>query len=135
LAEFSRIRLPALVSQGVGTVPIRFRPFSLVPIPYSLILGPLLLVGWLFLTDPGPLRPEAHKLAGILLLTLVWWLTEPIPIPATALLAVALSYMLGAVPAAERGREGLRTVLAPFADPSVFFLMGGMFIGRAMSRH
>ena len=28
-----------------------------------------------------------------------------------------------------------RTVLAPFADPSVFFLLGGLFIGRAMSRH
>ena len=31
--------------------------------------------------------------------------------------------------------EGVRSALAPFGDPSVFFLMGGMFIGRAMSRH
>ena len=26
-------------------------------------------------------------------------------------------------------------MLEPFADPSVYFLLGGMFIGRAMTRH
>jgi sodium-dependent dicarboxylate transporter 2/3/5 len=101
----------------------------------GLILGPLAMVGWLALTDRGGLTAEAHTLAGILLLTLVWWLTEPIPIPATGLLAVALCVILGAVPAAERAKDGIRPTLAPFADPSVFFLMGGMFIGRAMTRH
>jgi sodium-dependent dicarboxylate transporter 2/3/5 len=99
-----------------------------------LLLGPLVLVGWIYLVDVG-LPPEAHKLAGILLLTLIWWVTEPIPIAATGLLGVALCVVLGAIPPAERGREGLRLVFAPFADPSVFFLMGGMFIGRAMTRH
>src|SRR5262245_16039485 len=96
-------------------------------LPYDragLVLGPLLLIGWLTLADRGGLTPEAHTLAGILLLTLVWWLTEPIPLPATGLLAVALCVILGAVPAAERAREGVRPALAPFADPSVFFLMG-----------
>jgi solute carrier family 13 (sodium-dependent dicarboxylate transporter), member 2/3/5 len=105
------------------------------PAHVGFVLGPILLVGWMVFTEPGVLRPEAHTLAGILLLTLVWWLTEPIPLAATGLLAVALCIILGAVPAAERGRDGVRAVLAPFADPSVFFLMGGMFIGRAMSRH
>src|SRR5438128_12058225 len=99
-----------------------------------LLVGPIALVGWLFLVDVG-LPPEAHRLAGILLLTLIWWVAEPIPIPATGLLGVALCVILGATPPAERGRDGLRLVFAPFADPSVFFLMGGMFIGRAMTRH
>src|SRR5207245_6374026 len=99
-----------------------------------LLLGPIVLVGWLFLVDVG-LSPEAHRLAGILLFTLIWWVAEPIPIAATGLLGVALCVILGAVPPAERGRDGLRLVFAPFADPSVFFLMGGMFIGRAMTRH
>jgi sodium-dependent dicarboxylate transporter 2/3/5 len=99
-----------------------------------LLLGPLILVGWIYFVEVG-LPPEAHKLAGILLATLVWWVTEPIPIAATGLLGVALCVILGAIPAAERGRDGLRLLFAPFADPSVFFLMGGMFIGRAMTRH
>ena len=55
--------------------------------------SPLLLIGWILWVDVG-LSPEAHRLAGILLLTLVWWLTEPIPIPATGLLAVALCVVL-----------------------------------------
>src|SRR5437588_9999221 len=136
-----------------ATIPLRTMPGTAVSPPVAeargktrwwqalpldragLILGPLLMLGWLTLTDRGGLTPEAHTLAGILLLTLVWWLTEPIPIPATGLLAVALCVVLGAVPAAERASEGIRPALAPFADPSVFFLMGGMFIGRAMTRH
>src|SRR5262249_8795663 len=98
-------------------------------------LGPLLAAGWFALADPAALSPEAYRLAGILLLTLVWWVTEPIPIPATGLLAVVLCVILGAVPADERGREGVRAVLAPFADPSVSSLVAGLFTGRAMSRH
>src|SRR5438552_1764033 len=99
-----------------------------------LLVGPVVLVGWLFLVDVG-LPPEAHRLAGILLMTLIWWVAEPMPIAATGLLGVALCVILDALPPAERGRDGLRLVFAPFADPSVFFLMGGMFIGRAMTRH
>jgi sodium-dependent dicarboxylate transporter 2/3/5 len=50
-------------------------------------------------------------------------------------LGVALCVILGAIPHAERNKDGLRLVFAAFGDPSVFFLMGGMFIGRAMTRH
>ena len=58
------------------------------------VLGPMLLIGWLTLTEPGSLTPEAHRLAGIMLLTIVWWITEPIPIFATGLLAIALCVVL-----------------------------------------
>lgn len=99
------------------------------------VLGPVLLVGWLTLTDRGSLTPEAHRLAGIMLLTIVWWITEPIPIFATGLLAVALCVVLRAVPSDKGNAEALRAALAPLADPAVFFLMGGLFLGRAMTRH
>jgi solute carrier family 13 (sodium-dependent dicarboxylate transporter), member 2/3/5 len=97
------------------------------------VLGPLALIAWFLFTTPGALRPEAHRLAGILLLTFIWWVTEPIPIAATGLLAVVLCVVLGV--ASDSGRDATRAVLAPFADPSVFFLLGGLFIGRAMMRH
>jgi sodium-dependent dicarboxylate transporter 2/3/5 len=93
------------------------------------------MLGWFALADPGSLRPEAFRLAGILLLTLVWWVTEPVPLAATGLLAVVLCVVLGVVPADERAKDGVRTVLAPFADPTVFFLFGGLLIGRAMTKH
>jgi sodium-dependent dicarboxylate transporter 2/3/5 len=100
----------------------------------GLVLGPLVLAIWL-LTPQGSLTPEAHRLAGIMLLTIIWWVTEPIPIPATGLAAVVLCVFLQAVPAESGKLDAARTVLAPFADPSVFFLLGGVYIGRAMTRH
>ena len=99
------------------------------------VLGPVLMVGWLTLTEPGSLTPEAHRLAGIMLLTILWWITEPIPIFATGLLAIALCVVLQAVPTDKGKVEAVRTALAPLADPAVFFLMGGLFLGRAMTRH
>jgi len=94
------------------------------------------MLGWIWLVHPGSLTPEAHRLAGIMILTIVWWITEPIPIAVTGILAVCLAVVLQAVPADSTGRvDAARTVLAPFADPSVFFLLGGLFIGRAMTRH
>ncbi|HEY5314641.1 MAG TPA: DASS family sodium-coupled anion symporter [Pirellulales bacterium] len=103
----------------------------------GLILGPAVLIGWLALVPAGSLTPEAHRLSGIMLLTIIWWITEPIPIPATGLLAVSLAVILGAVPATGTGGgfQPARIVLEPFADPSVYFLLGGMFIGRGMTRH
>jgi len=102
----------------------------------GLVLGPAVMVGWIMWVDPGSLSPEAHRLAGIMLLTIIWWLTEPIPIPATALAAVVLCIFLQVVPAPATGElDTAREVLAPFALPTVFFLFGGLFIGRAMTRH
>jgi sodium-dependent dicarboxylate transporter 2/3/5 len=102
----------------------------------GLILGPTILISWLTLTTPEQfgLAPEAHRLAGVMMLTILWWLTEPIPIPGTAILAVCMSVFLGAVPI-EAGKKPAEIALGPFADPSAYFLVGGMFIGQAMQRH
>ena len=58
-------------------------------------LGPLVfLLVWLL-----PLRsldPAAHRLAAIASLVVGWWVTEPIPIPATALIGPALMVATGA---------------------------------------
>jgi sodium-dependent dicarboxylate transporter 2/3/5 len=95
------------------------------------------MAAWLALGNSSSLTPEAHRLAGVLLLTIIWWITEPIPIPATGLLGVALAVIVGGVPIPKgsSGFESARIALAPFGNPITFFLLGGMFIGRAMSRH
>lgn len=96
------------------------------------------MAAWLLFADQGSLTPEAHRLSGVLLLTIIWWITEPIPIPATGLLGVALAVITGAVPVPEDASgtfKPVRVALAQFGNPTVFFLLGGMFIGRAMGRH
>ena len=115
------------------------RIFGLPLDTIGLMAGPLVLIAWLLVEDPA-LSTEAvmrYRLGGVMLLTMLWWLTEPVPIPITGLLAVALCVVLGVVPRGQNQSpvDAFKAVLAPFADPPVFFLMGGMFIGLAMTRH
>jgi sodium-dependent dicarboxylate transporter 2/3/5 len=102
---------------------------------WGLVLGPAVLVAWFVWGPREGLTPEAHRLAGVLLLTIIWWVTEPIPIAATALMAVILTVIVGAVPVEGGKFDQARIAFAQFGNPVLFFLLGGMFIGRAMTRH
>src|SRR5687767_13800729 len=54
----------------------------------GLFLGPLVFAAMLLI--PFELEPNQHRLAAILAFVVVWWITEAIPIPVTAILGVAL---------------------------------------------
>src|SRR3712207_9399378 len=58
----------------------------------GLVLGPVAFLIMYF--APLPLERDQHTLAAILVFTIVYWLSEAIPIPATALLALALAVVL-----------------------------------------
>lgn len=90
------------------------------------VLGPLLflLVRLLPLHDLGP---EAHRLAAVVALVVVWWVTEPIPIPATALIGAALMVVTGVTSA--------QAAFAPFASPTIFLFMGSFFVAEALAVH
>ena len=57
----------------------------------GLVLGPI-LAGLLFVLLPSSLTPSARILAAILTWVVIFWITEPIPIPITALLGTACVY-------------------------------------------
>ncbi|TVR62045.1 MAG: DASS family sodium-coupled anion symporter [Gemmatimonadales bacterium] len=92
----------------------------------GLILGPLFLVLSLLLPTPGGMEPEAWRAAGLALLMATWWITEAIPIPATALLPLVL------IPALELGN--MEEAAAPFANPIIFLFMGGFLLAQAVQR-
>jgi sodium-dependent dicarboxylate transporter 2/3/5 len=92
----------------------------------GLFLGPLLLALVWVLPLPG-LSREAHRLAAIVTLVVTWWMTEPVPLAATALLGTALTVVVGVAPAQE--------AFAPFASPTIFLFLGSFMIGRAASDH
>ena len=75
----------------------------------------------------GFLSPEASKLSGVLALMVLFWITESIPLPITALLGAVLNIVLGVA--------SPKTVLAPFADPIIFLFIGGFMLSRAMLSH
>lgn len=66
-------------------------------------------------------------MAAILGFVVVYWITEPIPIPITALLGPILCIMTAVGPAKE--------VLAPFAHPVIFLFIGSFFLAQAMITH
>lgn len=92
----------------------------------GLFLGPLVLVLVLLLPMPA-LSVAAHRLAGIVALVVVWWVTEPVPIPITALIGTALTVLFGVAPAAD--------AFAPFASTTIFLFIGSFIIGRAVAEH
>ncbi|MEZ5318614.1 MAG: DASS family sodium-coupled anion symporter [Vicinamibacterales bacterium] len=92
----------------------------------GLVLAPLLFAAMLLLPFPT-LTPEAHRLSAVLVLMIVLWMTEALPLPVTALLGPALAVILGITTA--------RTVLAPFADPIIFLFIGSFMLAEAMFVH
>jgi solute carrier family 13 (sodium-dependent dicarboxylate transporter), member 2/3/5 len=90
------------------------------------VLGPAFLLMTLFLPAPSGMESEAWRVAGLGLLMGVWWITEVVPIPVTALLPLILLPVLGVSPIGEAA--------APFANPIIFLFMGGFMIAQAMQR-
>jgi sodium-dependent dicarboxylate transporter 2/3/5 len=91
----------------------------------GLFTGPLVLV--LLLALPFGLPAPAHRLAAVLAMMVVFWVSEALPLPVTALVGPLLAIMLGVAPA--------RTVFAPFADPIIFLFIGSFMLAEAMFVH
>lgn len=92
----------------------------------GLLLGPLLFLGMLLLPLPEGMSPEGQKAAAVTLLMATLWITEAIPIPATALIPIALFPLLGVMPTAK--------VTASYANHLIYLFMGGFLIAMAIER-
>ena len=89
----------------------------------GLFLGPALAVA-AYLSSGGLTEAE-RRLAAVLALVLVYWVTEAIPLAATALLGPALCVLLGL--------KDAQGAFRPFAHPVIFVYLGGFMIARAMT--
>jgi solute carrier family 13 (sodium-dependent dicarboxylate transporter), member 2/3/5 len=100
----------------------------------GLFLGPVAFLIMYFL--PLPLPREQHTLAAVLTFAIVYWLSEAIPIPITAVLALALCVIFnvpGVGPNAEDAPGDI--VFAGFADPVIFLFIGAFVLAQAMITH
>jgi sodium-dependent dicarboxylate transporter 2/3/5 len=89
----------------------------------TLAAGPVLFA--LVLAWPmAGLTREAHALAAVFAWTVAYWVTEALPIPVTAILAVLLCIALGVAPA--------KAALAGYADPVIFLFIGSFILAEAM---
>lgn len=64
--------------------------------------------------------------AGVTTLCAIWWVFEPIPIPATSLIPLALFPLVGVLKAAEVGQA--------YGDKLILLLLGGLMLSSAMER-
>jgi sodium-dependent dicarboxylate transporter 2/3/5 len=92
----------------------------------GLFLGPIIAL-ILYLLPMPSLSPKAHTLAAIIGWVVAWWVTEPIPIPMTAVIGAMLCIPLGVAPA--------KTVFAPFADPIIYLFLGSFILAEGMAAH
>ncbi|MDP9426946.1 MAG: DASS family sodium-coupled anion symporter [Actinomycetota bacterium] len=91
----------------------------------GLFLGPLVFLV-LYLLPLG-LPPEQQALAAVFAFVIIYWLTEPIPIPVTAVLALALCIIFGVASGDE--------VFGAFASSTIFLFIGAFIIAQAMMTH
>ena len=91
----------------------------------GLFLGPAVFL--LILVLPLDLSSEAHRLAAVFGLVIVFWVSEAIPLAATALLGPALCVPLGVASA--------RDAFSSFGHPIIFLFMGSFLIASSMRIH
>lgn len=92
----------------------------------GLVLGPAAFVLLTAFPPPG-LGAGAARLLAVVAWVLVWWITEAVPLPVTAVFGPALTVVLGVA--------GAREAFAPFGDPIIFLFLGSFLLARAMSVH
>ncbi|MEO0331389.1 MAG: DASS family sodium-coupled anion symporter, partial [Bacteroidota bacterium] len=92
----------------------------------GLLFGPILFLLIYFLVSVNGLDASATKVLAVAGWMVLWWVTEAVPLPVTALLPLILFPVLGILPTAEAA--------APYASPIVFLFMGGFIIALAMEK-
>lgn len=92
----------------------------------GLLLGPLLFAVLLLLPIPQGMSPAGMKVAAVAVLMAVWWVSEAIPIPATALLPIVLFPLLAVMKTQQ--------VTGAYANHLIYLFMGGFLIASAMQK-
>lgn len=90
------------------------------------VVGLLAFATTLLVPEPAGMSPEAWLVAGLVVWMAAWWMTEAIPLTATALLPFIVLPFSGVMSAKE-------TASAYYA-PILFLLLGGAFIALAIER-
>jgi sodium-dependent dicarboxylate transporter 2/3/5 len=103
---------------GLSTTFSRFR--------VGLVAGVLAALGIGLLPLPDDMSEAGRRTAAVTALMATWWISEAIPIAATALVPIFAFPLLGI--------SSTKDACAPYADPVNFFFLGGLMIAAAVER-
>lgn len=92
----------------------------------GLLLGPLLFVFVYLLPQPADMPEHSLRVAAVALLMATYWITEAIPIPATALMPIVLFPLLDVMPTSK--------VTLAYGNHLIFLFMGGFLIAVTIEK-
>ena len=103
--------------------------FSLSPLNgrrVGLVVAPVAAALMLFLGPPVGLTEPAWITAACMTLMAIWWMTEAIPVPVTALLPIVLFPLFGIA--------GIKESTASYAHPIIYLFLGGFLLALAIEK-
>ncbi len=93
----------------------------------ALPAGPILALLAAYLMHQGGFSPQAAAATGITVICVTWWIFEPIPIPATSMLPLAILPLLGVLTPQQVGQA--------YGHPLILLLLGGFILSTALERN
>ena len=92
----------------------------------------------LLTNPPAGLSVAAWHVAGISMLMAIWWATETIPLPVTALLPLALFPIFQIYGPYEEGifsaKDAFTMAAKPYAHPNIFLFLGGFILALGIEK-
>jgi sodium-dependent dicarboxylate transporter 2/3/5 len=112
--------------------PVESLPAPSLAARIGLFAGPILALTVFFLLPQGDggLTHAARACGGVATLMAVWWMTEALPLEATALLPLVLLPLTGVY----QGPDAFAQAAEPYAHPAIFLFLGGFMIALAIER-
>ncbi|HEX9887739.1 MAG TPA: DASS family sodium-coupled anion symporter [Longimicrobiales bacterium] len=92
----------------------------------GLLVGMAVFVTLLLVPSPAGLSDEGWRTGAVAALMAIWWMTEAIPIPATALLPLVLFPAVRVL--------SMPDAAAPYANELIYLFMGGFLLAAALER-
>ena len=89
-------------------------------------IGLIVFALMLFMPVPEGLTENAWKVAAIVTLMAIWWASEAIPVPVTALLPLALFPLFQIT--------SFKSAALPYANPNIYLFLGGFMLAIAIER-
>jgi len=92
----------------------------------GMVLGPLLFLIIVIMPTPSGMSEPAKAVLAISVWMIVWWITEAIPVYATALLPMGLIPLMGVLP--------IKNIAAEYMHPIIVLLFGMFMIALAIQK-
>lgn len=92
----------------------------------GLVAGPLAFVLLQYFFHPAGLNDAAHAVLSSTAWIAIWWITEALPIAATALMPIILFPLTGATP--------IKEAVSGYSHPYIFLFVGGFILAIALEK-